>query len=301
MLDEFIAIKGQDFLIFFWIYSIAIIVLGKWLVKRVDGSNYFTMPSPRQLTTYEIAALREERTGVIHTALFNLWNTQLIEISGKHQHAEIKITSSNNLVPKNTFEAILYRFIAEQPRKPKDFFEQAPFHAHIDQELAHIYSKLEQLHLRRTSKQLKNLKRIVTSCGWLIAGVGGMKLLLGFVRGHPILWLLFSLIVLLVMHHLTFSDTTNHLSQLGKSYLTSLKKHLKNDHTGGYHHDPALKVAALGIAGLSGLTMFYAFQDAFAASDAHKKTLSSGDSGGGCGGSDAGSTGGCGGCGGGGD
>jgi len=76
----------QNLLIYFWAFSILAIFIGRWLVHRIDGRKYFTTPSPTQLNTYEIAALREERKGVIHTALFNLWNAKLIEISAKKKN-----------------------------------------------------------------------------------------------------------------------------------------------------------------------------------------------------------------------
>ncbi len=72
----------QNLLAYFWAFSILAIFIGRWLMlNRVEGSNRFPMPSPTQLNTYEIAALREERKGIIHTALFNLWNTKLIEVN----------------------------------------------------------------------------------------------------------------------------------------------------------------------------------------------------------------------------
>jgi uncharacterized protein (TIGR04222 family) len=299
MLDWFIAIKGQDFLVYFWTFSILVLLIGKWLVNRIDGSKYFAMPSPTQLNAYEIAALREERKGVIHTALFNLWNEKLIEVSGKNQDAEIKITSSNNLAPKNTFEAILYRFIAEQPRNPKDFFNQASFHAQFDEELENIYLKLEKLHLRRTPEQLESMKRIAKRSLWLIMGVGGTKFLLGFFSGRPVMFLVLSLFALFIIWIIAFSGADKRASMLGKRYLKALENYVNNN---THHLDPALKIATLGIAGLAGFAMFYAFQEAFAASAT--STISSDTGGGGCGGGCSGSDGGgggCGGCGGGGD
>jgi len=302
MLDWFISIKGQDFLIYFWTFSILVIFIGKWFVHRMDRSKYLAMPSPTELNTYEIAALREERKGVIHTALFNLWNEKLIEVSGKNQDAQVKIISKNNLVPKNTFEAMIYNFIAQQPRNPKDFFNQASFHSQMDAELKTIYQKLEKLHLRRTPEQLESMKKIAKRSLWLIMGIGGMKFVLGFLSGRPVTFLVLSLFALFIIWIIAFSSADKRPSILGKRYLKSLENYVNNN---THHVDPALKVATLGIAGLVGFAMFMGFQEAFAASAT--STVSSDINGGGCGGgcgggSDGGSDGGgCGGCGGGSD
>jgi len=304
MLDWFISIKGQDFLVYFWTLSILAIFVGKWLMSRVDGSKHFSMPSPTQLNTYEIAALREERKGVIHTALFNLWNAQLIEVSGKNQDAQVQITSKNNLAPKNSFEAMIYRFIAQQPRNPKEFFNQASFHSQMDAELETVYQKLEKLHLRRTEQQSQSAKKIFKTLMWLIFGIGGTKLIFGFFYGRPLTFLVLSMFAMFIIMIIVFSGEDSRISTLGKRYLKALKNYLKTtDKHPSKEVDPALKVAALGIAGLAGIAMFSTFQEAFAASA--NSTVSSDSSGGGCGGGCGGGSdgggGGCGGCGGGGD
>lgn len=304
MLDWFIGIKGPDFLVYFWTLSIVAIFIGRWLMSRADGSKYFSMPSPTQLNTYEIAALRKQRKGVIHTALFNLYNAKLIEIFGKNQDAEIKITSSNNLAPKNIFEAILYRFIAEQPRNPKDFFNQAPFHSQMDAELETTYQKLEKLHLQHFSNKYEKIKKIGNVIFWIIMTIGFLKLPFGLFYGHPIGSLVVSLIVMFIICLIALIPRPAHLSILGKRYLKSLKNYLKiADKHPSKEIDPALKVAALGIAGLAGFAMYSSFETAFIFGG-ELSSSSDGGCGGGCGGgSDGGSDGGgggCGGCGGGG-
>ena len=313
MLDWFISIKGQDFLVYFWTLSILAIFIGKWLMSRADGSKHFSMPSPTQLNTYEIAALREERKGVIHTALFNLWNAQLIEVSGKNQDAQVQITSKNNLAPKNSFEAMIYRFIAQQPRNPKEFFNQASFHSQMDAELETVYQKLEKLHLRRTEQQSQSAKKIFKTLMWLIFGIGGTKLIFGFFYGRPLTFLVLSMFAMFIIMIIVFSGEDSRISTLGKRYLQALNKHFEWVKTKGRSElakateqssfDPALRVAIFGISGLAGFAIFSTFQEAFAASATSTVSSESGGGGcgGGCGGGSDGGGGGCGGCGGGGD
>jgi uncharacterized protein (TIGR04222 family) len=304
MLDWFISIKGPDFLLYFWTLSIVAIFVGRWWMNRADGSKYFPLPSPSQLNAYEIAALREERKGIIHTALFNLWNADLIRVSGKNQDAVVEIVSSNNFAPKNPFEAMLYHFIAKHPRTPKDFFEQSSFHSQMDAELETIYQKLDKLHLRRNEEQVNAVKRVARNVLWSILGIGGTKLFLGFFYSRPVSLLVISLVIFFVLWAFVFSTKQVYLSTLGKRYLKELTKYFEWAKTKERSNfDPALRVAIFGIAGLAGFAMFYAFQEAFLASANNNSSSDGGGGGcgGGCGGSDGGGGGGCGGCGGGGD
>jgi uncharacterized protein (TIGR04222 family) len=326
MLDWFIAISGEVLLVYFWAFSILAIFIGRWLMIRADGSKHFPMPSPTQLNAYEIAALREERKGIIHTALFNLWNTKLIEISaekrksisfslktaklinisGENRGAEIKITSSNNLAPKNTFEAILYRFIAEQPRKPKEFFYQDSFHQQMDTALETTYQKLEKIHLRRTTEQLENMKKIPKIVLWLILGMVGAVFVLPFFGIIPLVndlavLIIYSLIPLYIILKITFFTMYSRMSVLGKRHLKELKTYFEWAKTEEHKDfDPALRVAIFGISGLIGFEMFSVFQETFIYGSASYNDSSGGGCGGGCSGGSDGSSGGCGGCGGGG-
>ncbi|MEY3219882.1 MAG: hypothetical protein RIT27_1239 [Pseudomonadota bacterium] len=303
MFDGFIAIRGQDFLMFFWIFFGAAVVVGRWLMGRADESKHFSMPSPSQLNTYEIAALRDGRKGVIHTALFNLWQADLIKVSGKNQDAHISLVSPQHLAPKNNFEAILFHYIKEQPRKPADFFSASSIHDELNNALENSYQKLEKLHLRRTEEQLANVKRIGNVFFWSIMILGLTKLYFGITYGRPVLFLVISLVIAFIVGLIVFSPSNPFLSTLGKRYLKSLQKHFsKTQNAMKMDIDPALRVAIFGVAALAGFAIFAEFQEAFAAS-AMSSNSSSGGCGGGCGGSDGGGSdggGGCGGCGGGG-
>ncbi len=302
MFDWFIAIPGTSFLGYFWVFSIFAILISRGLISADDDSEKFEMPSIKQLKLYQIAALREGRKGIIHTALFNLWQKNLIHISGKNQDAEIRINSDKDIHIEEPFEQIIYCYLAEQPRKPANFFDNSSLHNKIDVELHEIDRKLEEYHLRLSGEQMAVIenrnKKIRNFCLLSIAGLGGLKLTFGILRNKPIIFLVISLIFLLLIGGILLSPSLSVRSRLGDSYLKTLKDHfewMKTEERSGF--DPALRVAILGIAGLAGLVIFNEFQEAFAASE----TASSSSSGGGCGGGCGGGGGGCGGCGGGGD
>jgi len=298
MFNWFFSSDLLEFVTYFWAFSILAMLIGWWLMKRIDKSMLFPISTLDQLDVYEISALRDRRKAVIHTALFNLWNEKLIEVSGKDQDAEIKITSSNNLAPNNTFEETLYNFIKEQPRNPNDFFEQAPFHTQFDKTLQPVYRKLEELHLRRDHQTYKRTKKIGNRIFWLITAIGLIRLFWGDAPIPNERVLLFCAVVIpfaVGILGLSPYPRVPFLSRLGERYLNQWKKYIKNVHRNPVGNlNPALRVAVLGVSGLAGLAIFAKFEEAFAASISSGSSVGIDSGDGGCGG-------GCGGCGGGGD
>ena len=86
------------------------------LTTELDNSIQYQAPELTSLTPFEMAALRDGRKGIIHTALFSFWQHQRITTSGKMQEA--KISSISSKPPQNEFEQILFSFIASSPVKP---------------------------------------------------------------------------------------------------------------------------------------------------------------------------------------
>jgi len=177
----------------------------------------------------------------------------------------------------------------------------------MDAELETIYQKLEKLHLRRTTEQLENMKKIPKIVLWLILGMIGAVFVLPIFSIIPLSndlpLLIFSLIPLYMIGGIIFSTVHYRMSVLGKLYLKELKTYFewaKTEERKDF--DPALRVAIFGISGLIGFEMFSVFQETFIYGSASSYDISGGGCGcgGGCSGGSDDSSGGCGGCGGGG-
>lgn len=70
-MEFFINISGQQFLIFFIVFSTTAILLGYWF-QRHDNTSQYRTPTIDDLTAIEVAALRGEDQGIIHATLFKL-------------------------------------------------------------------------------------------------------------------------------------------------------------------------------------------------------------------------------------
>jgi len=291
MLDMLIQIPGPTFLVYFILFSILCIVIGKRWINAADDSNQYYMPDVTSLNSYEIAALRDGRKGLIQTALFELWNRKLITSRGKEAQAKVK--SVVNQQPKDEIEQAIYDF-AHRTRKPADFFSDTSLRSRLDKYLKPINWRLEQLHLKPTEHQLKQAilrRRIIWS---IILGIGGTKLFFGLHYDRPVAFLIILLIIISIITFIVLAPNKRQ-TRLGRRYYDKLLKHfewMKSEEKSNI--DPAFLISIFGISALTDFGVFASFEQAFA------KTASSGTASGGCGGGcgGGGGGGGCGGCGG---
>lgn len=299
MLDLLIQIPEPVFLRYFILFSISCLVIGKLRIN-LDGSTQYQPPELTTLTPFEMAALQpDERTRIIHIALFNLWHRQLITTSGEGR--EIQIESSSSEPPPDRIEKLIFNFINQQARTPAEFFENITLLSQLDKTIEPLHQKLEQQHLQKTSQELQQDKIVILGILFLIWTSGGSILFLYLYRGLPVGHLLILLIFITIITFpvLNFQKTT----RLGQQYLQKLMQRY-NSPVIQKNLDLAWQIA---IFGRDGITSHAVFSKSFPKTLA--RMLSSSESkqskrmrrwgvwgGEGCGG---GSGGGCGGCGGG--
>jgi len=76
-------------------------IIAAWVWINAGDINNPPLPSFTHLDPFEIAALRDGRKGVIYTALFKLWNSELLTLSGKGHKATIyRTTNALNRQPE---------------------------------------------------------------------------------------------------------------------------------------------------------------------------------------------------------
>lgn len=293
MFELLIQIPGPVFLIYFWSFSIIAILIGWLWTLKLDNSTQYQAPALDYLNLFEIAALRDGRKGIIHTALFSLWQHQRITMSGETRNA--KISSISSKPPQNEFEQIIFNFIAQRTRSPKEFFENAALHRQLNKVIEPLNQKLEQWHLKKTPIQLKEAKKVFWVVLFLIWVIGGSKLLLGLSRGMPVEFLIILLIVMTLITIWILIPKRN--TRLGQQYLKKLTQHYQQLKVQPFTPPGLIQlVAILGVDGLTQIDTCLPFREAFSGTNSDGNTMGGG-CGGGCGG---GGGGGCGGCGGGG-
>ncbi|OAD18961.1 conserved hypothetical protein, membrane [Candidatus Thiomargarita nelsonii] len=273
---------AMPMLILYLFLSILGIVIGKRWINAADNSNQHSMPDFTTLNSYEIAALRDGRKGLIQTALLELWNRKLITSHGKEEQAEIK--SVVNQLPNDEIEQAIYDF-AHTTRKPADFFSDSGLHSRIDRHLKPINQRLEQLHLKPTDAQLEPTILKARIIWFIILGIG---VFLGLLYHSIVFLFLFLLFIFMSL------EPNKRQTQLGRRYYDKLLKHfewMKSEEKSNI--DPAFLISIFGISAVTNVGLFASFEEGFAKTDS--PGTAEGGCGGGCGG---GGGGGCGGCGG---
>ena len=256
MLNLFIQISGPVFLIYFISFSIICIFMGWLLVLELDNSAYRSLPSA-PLTPFEIAALRDGRRGIIHTALFSLWQHQGITIL---REAKIKVISLES--PQDQFEQIIFNFIGQKTRRPREFFENTFLHLQLDKAIEPVNRKLEQWYLRKTPSQLRQVKQVLWVTLLTIWVVGVSKLVF-LPPNITVIFLVIFLNMVTLMTICWILPLKN--TRLGQQYLQELTQHYKQLQVQqSIHLDPIELIAILGVVGLSDLEAFSPFQEAFA-------------------------------------
>lgn len=262
MLDLLTQISAPLFLPFFILFSITCICISWFWIRSSDNSTQYQVPALTALTPFEISVLRNGCKGVIHTALFKLWQNQQIAVSSREDKTEIKSVVSNP--PENQCEKIIFNFITPKARAPYEFFQDPLLHNQLDEVVKPINQQLETLHLKKTQLQRKKNAKVLWVTLGLIWAVGGGSFLLDF---HEMLLLIFPLIVITMVAIIALAPREN--TQLGRKYLKKLTKHyksLKKPKT--IQVDPLWLVAVLGVEGLTGLAIYSPFQKAFAETSA---------------------------------
>lgn len=310
MIDFITQISGPMFLLYFALFSGAIIFL-TWYLVRVAGG--YSEPDARELDMYDLALLRGREPAVLETAIFQLWNKGLIDIKtkGKKHESTIKQKKKGETVDNPIEHAIytsaknslLYSELKEKSWKEK-----------IQKILKSKYENLQERGLIPTESDRKRNTIIIAISMLLVYGIGFLKLGLGISRDKPVILLLVLLIVLLlVFRKLFLKKSGNRNTFHGRKFFKKMQKKfdwVKSEKVDAYNendlsYDWLLGVALFGVIEMN--TPLAATEIGYsAASNAAMYGGCSGDSyhsggcsdggGGGCGGGGCG--GGCGGCGG---
>jgi hypothetical protein len=89
MLQTLTKIPGPQFLLIFAVLALASILFA-WYRANADGSGDYRMPGPSSLDPILISALSGGKNAVIRTVVFDLWNRNMIKISGEEATALIE-------------------------------------------------------------------------------------------------------------------------------------------------------------------------------------------------------------------
>lgn len=298
MIQMLTKIPGPQFLIIFALLALVCIYFA-WNWANADGSGDYRMPGPNSLDPILISALSGGKNAVIRTVIFDLWNRNLIKISGEDAAAVIEGVPSSEKRRSAIHEAV-YQFTLRGTRQPSQLFSDTNLNAEVDALLEPTFRDLERQRLLQTKEDLSRTRFAFWTALSIVAAFGGTKLVLGISRYKPVGFLVVELIISFIVLMAALRPWGLKPTRLGYRYLKRLKKHFawmqehlskKNHYTG---IDPVFAVAIFGVSPLIGSPLFDPFGKAFRTGS----TSQSGGCGGSSGCSGGGGGGGCGGCGG---
>ncbi len=271
-------------------------------MQHFDNTGQYHTPSAFSLSVMETAALHDEHRGIIHTALFKLWQEDAISIKGKAKNARVLSNKhcKDNISLNDDIEKVLYSYISNQSdlsvRVKKFFLTRSPFYTQLNIALDAIYSKLEKRHLRCNDETLLKRKLIKFLVPLIIFTVGSLKLGFGLWYGHPVLILILLLIIIPPVAWFILPNVDRQ-TVLGRRYLAQCRSKFDQSSLLRNENDGLYRVAVFGVSGIESWVVFESYNNAFAA-PYNKSWFHSGN--GGCGGGISGCGGGSGECGGGG-
>lgn len=295
MIESLTHISVSLFVLYFGIFTAICIIIGKlWI--NADGSDQFPIPDPNRFDPITIAALRGGWKLVVRTAIFSLWNRDLIRIGMDAIITQGKYVAQSVPEQGENLEGIeqdIYQFL--QTRKAiRHIFQDACLQSQIERKIEPVLGELKQLHLVRSASDRFRAWRIALFMAFLIAAagitkpytlvtiMGWDKFYIGTARGASAIFLIFLLIGMLIILFVALKPWAT-LTRLGHRYHKTLEEHFGwveesikiNKSPEGI--DPAFAIAVFGIGFLTGNTLYGLFSQAFS-------TESAGGGGGGCGG-----------------
>lgn len=291
MLDFLLEMPMGDFLIYFALFAVTCIAVG-WFWVNADGSSQYKLPTEEDLTSFELAALRDGRKGVIHTALFNLWHRGLLASDRNSSNPKVQRVNVATEYPHGQIEDAIYQF-TWTARKPTEFFTDTALRKKLDPLIRPMNRKLEKMHLKFKEDHLDRASIAKFMILGLLFAAAGARIYHSMFNDETFIFILAVLIVAVIATHYLIRPSRN--TRLGITFLKKMQERFtwtQNETPDGL--DPAIRVALFGISALSGITMFSSFQNTFATTD----TIGAATGGcglGGCAGGGSGCGGGCGG------
>lgn len=292
MIDLLISIPGPQYLLYYSVFAVAVIIISKLLADD-DGSEDLSIPDTAVYTPYDIAYMKEGTLHVIKTAIFSLWRQKLIEVSGM-KASEARFNLVKNAPPReNEIENIVYNYL-KLPATAAEIERDDKLRREIEKAISAGIERMKKDRLVKSEADSGRAWQWAAFCGLSTVLGGAVKIVLGIYRGKNVGFLVMLTLIFFFAGFFTicpFSVTT----VLGRKFLASSKDKLKwamdklkaGNLPEGF--DPALLIAVFGISEMGG-SPYELFIDYFASAD--------GGSGGGSGCSSSGCGGGGGGCGG---
>lgn len=219
MIEELVKIPGPTFLLYFILYSGAVILLSRWFVIR-DITSKYDMPEPTTLTPLDISILKNGVPGAILATIYSLSQKKLIKVS-KNQHGVFIKKSNSKTISSEPLEQLFLNYVGKSTRY-SSFFRKTSKKT-VAKRIAPNIEKLKKLRLI-PDKEVKQYRWLVFILAiMLIRTVGITKTKLGITNGKPVVFLILLQIAALVALYFTIKPLSHRVTYLGRQLLKKMK------------------------------------------------------------------------------
>ncbi len=320
LLELLRTIPGPDFLSIFGWVLFGITLIHALALNLLYSQGSVRVPEPESITPIKSAVLRGNWKHVAQTALFSLYQKNLIALHKADTVIEVSALHSGSLC---SITSVVYKYLLNNPRTPEELLNDPSFEKEILPVIKVVTRLHEKLGLIKSTSQFKihNLLHFFTSLTVVI--IGGVKLTMGIFYGKPSIFLLILIIVGLVLQAIVSKNRYTQTPQ-GVQFLKLQEKRfallLGSVSEDSEQSRQLFLVSVFGISSVSSIVSLTPFLSSFPTSEgilffdntshSYRSSSLGGCSGGcgtssGCGGSDSSSGcsscsscgGGCGGCG----
>jgi len=215
-MDFLINIPGPMYLIYFSIFSIAVIIFA-YRAVNADSTDVLDVPEPTRLSPLDIAVLKNGGRGAILLSVFTLLRKNAIEVfeeDGSVWVEQLAVETSSF----NPMEKAVYRYASIRRSFPTLFFPSSiPNLAEI---VVSSENVLIEKGILQTSEMVDKRWKALVFGAMAIVCFSGVKMYLGYMRNMPISFLvLLTIVYLLVLLNVAVPKRTG-LTALGRKFLT---------------------------------------------------------------------------------
>jgi uncharacterized protein (TIGR04222 family) len=313
MIEFLHSIPGPQFLLYYSIFAISIIIIGYFFKRAINNIPTDNIPTINSLDPYTVAILKDNLKygGVLRLINFSLLAKKLIKFNGKGRNAIISAIVVEPNIHLSKIENFIFQYIKSSKNKQvkiADLASDSKVKRFINEFILDSKQTLKDNNLIHEESNSTKLKFIAYFLPFFIFIIGITKTILGISNDKPVLFLILLLIAFCVISVFLLKYQTK--TKLGKYYINKSitqnewlrTKIQQNDNLG--NANPTLALALFGIGIIATSSMFSDFRNVYGitANTSGSGCSSSGCSGSSCGGSSCGGGGcgggGCGGCGG---
>lgn len=217
------SIEGPVFVFVYAGFCICVIV-GLKLMARMDHSRKMQIPEPTKLSPIAISMLKNGVKATVAISLFNLWRNKAISIATNKKVVVVKQKDAD-ISKFNEIEQQLYKDV-RRPIDYKTLFKNAKIKSYDDLSKPYI-EELKKLELIPNDTTRVYHRKLYFIGIFLILGLGGLKLFLGYANNKPGEFLIIEMVIAFIVAQSQLKFHGLKQTNLGRRFIRHTEERFK--------------------------------------------------------------------------